>query len=89
MAQAVSCHPFVVPVWFRSQASSSGTYGRQSGNGTGFSLSTLVFPVCTIPPMVHIHVLFISCWWYTALAVDSIIKHFYLYTALHSTRQWL
>ena len=36
------------------------------------------FPVCTIPPMLHIHILFICCWWCIVLAIDNITKHFYI-----------
>jgi hypothetical protein len=44
MAQAVSRRPFTVEARFRSRFSPYGTCGGQSGTGTGFLLSTSVFP---------------------------------------------
>jgi len=43
MAQAVSCLPVTVKTWVRSQARTYGICDVQSGTGTGFSLSALVF----------------------------------------------
>jgi hypothetical protein len=53
MAQAVSCWPVTTEDWIQSQASLCGIFGRQSDNGTDFSLSTSVLPVSSIPPMLH------------------------------------
>jgi hypothetical protein len=44
MAQAVSRRPLTAEVRFRSRVSPCGICGGQSGTGTGFSSSTLVFP---------------------------------------------
>jgi hypothetical protein len=44
MAQAVSRRPLTAEARVRSQVNPCGIYGGQSGTGTGFSPSTLVFP---------------------------------------------
>jgi hypothetical protein len=44
MAQAVSCRPPTAEDRVRSRLSPCGVCGGQSGNGTGFSPSTSVFP---------------------------------------------
>jgi hypothetical protein len=44
MAQADSCRPLTADVWVRSQVSPPEICGAQSGNVTGFSPSTSVFP---------------------------------------------
>ena len=40
MVQAVSRRPFIEKAWVRSQTSSFGACGGQSGTGTGFSPSS-------------------------------------------------
>jgi hypothetical protein len=45
MAQVASCRPLTTGTWVRAWASPCGICGGQSGNGTGFSLSFLVFPI--------------------------------------------
>jgi hypothetical protein len=44
MAQAVRRRPLTVEASFRSRVGPCGIRGGQSGTGTGFSSSTLVFP---------------------------------------------
>jgi hypothetical protein len=44
MAQAVSRRPLIAEARFRSRVSPCGICDGQSGNGTGFSSSTSVFP---------------------------------------------
>jgi hypothetical protein len=44
MVQAVSCYALVAEAQVCTQVSLCGIYGGQSGTGTGFSLSSLVFP---------------------------------------------
>jgi hypothetical protein len=44
MAQAVSRQPLTAEARVRSRVGSCGICGGQSGTGTGFSPSTLVFP---------------------------------------------
>jgi hypothetical protein len=53
MAQAVSRRPLTAEARVRSRVSPCGICGGQSGTGTGFSPSTLVFLVNFIPPMLH------------------------------------
>jgi hypothetical protein len=45
MAQAVSCRPLTVEAQVHVQINPCGICGGQSGTGTGFSLSSLVFPI--------------------------------------------
>jgi hypothetical protein len=44
MIQAVSRRPITAEAWVRSRVSQCGICGGQSGNETGFSPSTSVFP---------------------------------------------
>jgi len=44
LAQVVSCQSLTAEAHVCSQASLCGICGGQSGNGTGFTLSTVVFP---------------------------------------------
>ena len=53
MAQAVSRRPLTAEARVRFRVSLFGICGGQSGNGTGFSQSTSVFPVNFIPPVLH------------------------------------
>jgi hypothetical protein len=55
MAQAVSRRPPTAEGQVRSEDSSFEISGEQSGLGTRFSPSTLVFPVIIIPPMLLTH----------------------------------
>ena len=52
MAQAVSRGPLTVRDKVPSQDSPCGTFGPQSGSGTGFSTCTSAF-ACIIPPVLH------------------------------------
>jgi hypothetical protein len=56
IAQAVSHRPLTAEARARYQISLCKIYGGQSGNRTGFSPSTSVFPSSIIPPMLHTHV---------------------------------
>jgi hypothetical protein len=53
MAQAVSHQPLTTDSWVCGWVSPCGIYGEQSGTGTGFSLSSLVF-TNTLPGL-HTH----------------------------------
>jgi len=53
MAQAVSRRSLNAEAQFRSQTSSCEVFVGHSGTGTGFSPSTSVSPVTTIPPTLH------------------------------------
>ena len=44
VAQTISCCFTTMEAWLQSQISSCEICGGQSGTGTGFSLSTLVYP---------------------------------------------
>ena len=56
IAQVVSPQPPTIEKWVQSQVSLCGLYGGQYGTGTGFSLSSLVFPpVIIIPSALHRH----------------------------------
>jgi hypothetical protein len=50
MAQAVSYRPLTTDAKVHTQVNPCGIYGSQSGTGAGFSPSSLVSPVNTIPP---------------------------------------
>jgi hypothetical protein len=50
MAQVVSRRPLIAEALVRSRVSPCGICGGQSGTGTGFSPSSLVLPLCGIPP---------------------------------------
>jgi hypothetical protein len=50
MAQVVSCQPLTTEAW----VSPCGICSEQSGTGTGFSVSSSVFPVNIIPPWLSI-----------------------------------
>jgi hypothetical protein len=54
MAQAVSHRPLIAEAQGRARVSPCGIYGEQNGSGTGFSLSSSVFPVSIIPPWLSI-----------------------------------
>jgi hypothetical protein len=54
MAQAVSRQPLMVEARFRAQVGPCGICGVQSGTGTGFSLSSAVYPVNIIPSLLSI-----------------------------------
>ena len=58
MVQSVSGHPLCTVTQVRSQGSPRQICGRQSGTGTGFSPSTSVFPVITIPSRLCIYLHF-------------------------------
>jgi len=55
MAQVISRRPLSAEVHFRSQDSPRKICGAQSGTLTGFSPSTAVSPLSTIPPTLHTH----------------------------------
>ena len=55
MSWAVSRRHLTTEAWVRSQTSPCEICGGQSVTGTGFSPSTSVSPVSTIPPMPHTH----------------------------------
>jgi hypothetical protein len=52
MAQAVSHQPYTVEAQVHTRVSPCGICGEQSGTWTGFSPSSLVFPVSIISPCV-------------------------------------
>jgi hypothetical protein len=58
MAEVVSRRPLTVEAWVRALLNPCGICGGQSGAGTGFSLSSLVFPLSiyhsTITLQTHI-----------------------------------
>ena len=51
----VSCRYPVAEATVRTQDNAFGPCSGQSGSGTGFSPSTSVSPVSTIPPLLHTH----------------------------------
>jgi hypothetical protein len=53
MTQVVSRRTLTAETRVRSRVSPCGICGGQSGTGTGFSLSTSVYPVNFIPPVLH------------------------------------
>jgi len=55
MAQVVCHMPLTVESHIQSQASPCGICCRQSGTGVDFSLSTALFLVSIIPPILHSH----------------------------------
>jgi hypothetical protein len=57
-AQAVNRTFLTTEIRVRVQVSPCGISGGQSGTGTGFALSFLVFPVYIIPPCLHTHISF-------------------------------
>jgi hypothetical protein len=54
MAQAVSCQPLTAESWVCTWVYPCGICGVQSGTGTGFSLSSSVFP-CQYHSSVILH----------------------------------
>jgi hypothetical protein len=54
MAEVVSCCSLTVEAWVCAWVSPCGICGRQSDTGTGFSLSSLVFP-CQYHSTVALH----------------------------------
>jgi hypothetical protein len=80
MGQAVSYWSITAEAQVQSQASPDGICGAQSGSGTGFSLSSLVFPChcySTSTPYLHPFVYQQQC---IILAHDCVVKmkHFCL-----------
>ena len=62
--QAVSwCSRFFAVLWPRRQACSCGIRVGRSGNGTVFPSNTSVFPVRTIPPMLHTYLSIADAIW--------------------------
>jgi hypothetical protein len=55
MAHMVSRPPLTVEARFQSQASPCGIHGGQTGTKARFPPSTRVFPVSTVPSMLHTH----------------------------------
>jgi hypothetical protein len=55
-AQAVGCWRLTAEALVHVQVNPCVICGGQSGNGIGFSLSSLVFPVNIIPPGLHTHI---------------------------------
>jgi len=61
-SQAISRRPLTAEAQVRSQVSPCEIYGGQSGNETGFSPSSYVFPVSIFPPnsiLIFIYMLFL------------------------------
>jgi hypothetical protein len=54
MAQAVSCQPLTMEARVHTWVNPCGICGGYSGTGTGFSPSSLVFPVSIVPPWLFI-----------------------------------
>jgi hypothetical protein len=57
MAQAVSRLPLNADVRVRTQSCPCGVCGGLSVTGTGFSQTSLVFPVSIIPPWLYTHII--------------------------------
>jgi hypothetical protein len=58
MAQAVNHWTLTTEAWVHAQVSPCGIFGGQCGTGTGFSLSSLVFPCHYHSTVVlHTHIL--------------------------------
>jgi hypothetical protein len=56
MAQALSCWPLTAETRVCALVNPCGICGGRNGTGTGFSLSSLVFPSqCIISPFFHTH----------------------------------
>jgi hypothetical protein len=74
IAQVVCQWLLMMKVQYRSQASSCGIFGGQSGNGIGFPKILLVLPVSMIPPVFHTHFLLTYDLCYITIATVGIIK---------------
>jgi len=55
MAEAACCWPLTTLAQVQSWATTCGTCCGRNGTGTDFSLSTKIFPIIIIPPVLHAH----------------------------------
>jgi hypothetical protein len=84
MAQAVSRQPLTAESRVRSRVNPCGIYGGQSGTGTGFSLSSAVFP-CPYHSIIVLHTHIYNLrpnnsprWWPQFRDIVSAHQHEYL-----------
>ena len=73
-SKSASHHPRTLNVWVKSEATPWEICGGWSGNGTGFLLVLLFFPVGFIPWMLHTHMSFVYYWCCRTFVTYSAVK---------------
>ena len=80
IAQAISYWLVTTEAQVQSQTIPRVIYCQKSGNGTGFFIEYVCFPVSIIPSLLQTHITVIHHWCYNILPIDAIAR--YVFTTM-------